>query len=63
MQNLLVELKNTSGNAPQVLCSVSEALNIEGKLSVCLAQEGTRHTSPCRKHVWKTINTLAHCLT
>ncbi|GBE55226.1 MAG TPA: hypothetical protein ENH28_08285 [Euryarchaeota archaeon] len=34
MQKLLVELKNTSGNAPQVPCSVSEALNREETLSV-----------------------------
>ncbi len=34
MQKLLVELKNTSGDAPQVPCSVSEALNKEETLSV-----------------------------
>ncbi|GBE54930.1 MAG TPA: hypothetical protein ENH28_00050 [Euryarchaeota archaeon] len=34
MQKLLVEFQNTSGNAPQVPCSVSEALNREETLSV-----------------------------
>ncbi len=34
MQQLLVELKNTSGAPPQVPCSVSEALNREETLSV-----------------------------
>ncbi|HEQ78304.1 MAG TPA: hypothetical protein ENI78_01610 [Euryarchaeota archaeon] len=34
MQKLLVEFKNTSGNAPQVPCSVSGALNREETLSV-----------------------------
>ncbi len=32
MWQLLVELKNTSGDIPQVPCSVSEALNIEKTL-------------------------------
>ncbi len=34
MQKLLVEFKNTSGDAPQVPCSVSGALNREETLSV-----------------------------
>ncbi|GCC11350.1 hypothetical protein IPdc08_01401 [archaeon] len=34
MQKLLVELKNISGNAPQVPCSVSGALNRDKSLSV-----------------------------
>jgi len=34
MQKLLVEFKNTLGDAPQVPCSVSEALNREKTLSV-----------------------------
>ncbi|GCC10903.1 CRISPR-associated endonuclease Cas9 [archaeon] len=34
MQKLLVEFKNTPGDAPQVPCSVSEALNREETLSV-----------------------------
>ncbi len=34
MQKLLVELKNTSGDAPQVPCSVSGALTREETLSV-----------------------------
>ena len=34
MQKLLVEFENTSGGAPQVPCSVSEALNREETLSV-----------------------------
>ncbi|GBE54428.1 hypothetical protein BMS3Bbin15_00581 [archaeon BMS3Bbin15] len=34
MQQLLVEFKNTSGNAPQVPCSVSGALNRDKSLSV-----------------------------
>ncbi|GCC10355.1 hypothetical protein IPdc08_00378 [archaeon] len=34
MQKLLVELKNTSGDAPQVPCSVSEVLNRDKSLSV-----------------------------
>ncbi len=34
MQKLLVELKNTSGDAPQVPCSVSGALNRDKSLSV-----------------------------
>ncbi len=34
MQKLLVEFKNTPGNAPQVPCSVSRALNREETLSV-----------------------------
>ncbi len=34
MQQLLVELKNTPGDAPQVSCSVSGALNREETLSV-----------------------------
>ncbi len=34
MQKLLVELKNTPGDAPQVPCSVSGALNREETLSV-----------------------------
>ncbi|GCC10688.1 hypothetical protein IPdc08_00721 [archaeon] len=34
MQKLLVELKNTSGNATQVPCSVSGALNRDKSLSV-----------------------------
>ncbi|GBE54199.1 CRISPR-associated endonuclease Cas9 [archaeon BMS3Bbin15] len=34
MQKLLVELKNTSGDALQTPCSVSETLNREGTLSV-----------------------------
>jgi len=34
MQQLLVEFKNTSGDAPQVPCSVSEALNREETLSL-----------------------------
>ncbi len=34
MQKLLVELKNTPEDAPQVLCSVSGALNRDKTLSV-----------------------------
>ncbi len=34
MQKLLVELKNTLGDAPQVPCSVSEVLNRDKSLSV-----------------------------
>ncbi len=34
MQQLLVELKNTPEDAPQVLCSVNGALNREETLSV-----------------------------
>ncbi len=34
MQKLLVEFENTPGDAPQVPCSVSEALNKEETLSV-----------------------------
>jgi len=34
MQKLSVEFKNTSGDAPQVPCSVSGALNREETLSV-----------------------------
>ncbi len=34
MQKLLVEFKNTSGNSPQVPCSVSGALNRDKSLSV-----------------------------
>ncbi len=34
MQQLLVELKNTPEDAPQVLCSVSGALNRDKSLSV-----------------------------
>ncbi len=34
MQQLLVEFENTPEDAPQVLCSVSEALNREETLSV-----------------------------
>ncbi|GCC10482.1 hypothetical protein IPdc08_00510 [archaeon] len=38
MQKLLVEFQNTPEDAPQVLCSVSGALNRDKSLSVCLAQ-------------------------
>ncbi len=34
MQKLLVEFQNTSGNAPQVPCSVSGTLNRDKSLSV-----------------------------
>ncbi len=70
MQKLLVEFKNTSGNAPQVPCSVSGALNREETLSVphivlannssdedqLSGKRGTGLASPCHKHAWKTVN-------